>query len=182
MPKWNNNASLSPYVYTLWVERRYRSCLSSRCLIWCWCMSCMSDVKSCCCCWTCCRDNAYCSLVWHPSVSVHSTVCSPISARICTTRANKLIGQTVKQSTNIDDAVTVIFTIIRYSITHSLFHSRLKTFLFCKSFPPQPSLFLLRDSLHGFPRLFTVIYEHICFLLFSFFCSTLFSCRFRVVD
>ena len=25
--------------------------------------------------------------------------------------------------------------------------------------------FLLRDSLHGFPRLFTVIFEHICFLL-----------------
>jgi len=28
------------------------------------------------------------------------------------------------------------------------FHSRLKTFLFCKSFPPQPFLFLLRDSLY----------------------------------
>ena len=41
-------------------------------------------------------------------------------------------------------------------------------FLFCKSFPPQPFLFLLQDSLHGFPRLFTVISEHICFLLFSF--------------
>jgi len=54
--------------------------------------------------------------------------------------------------------------------THSLFHSRLKTFLFCKSFPPQPFLFLLRDSLglHGFPRLFTVISDHICFLLLVF--------------
>jgi len=28
------------------------------------------------------------------------------------------------------------------------FHSRLKTFLFCKSFPPQPFLFLLQDSLY----------------------------------
>jgi len=37
-----------------------------------------------------------------------------------------------------------------YFITHSLFHSRLKTFS-RKSFPPQPFLFLLRDSLHGFP-------------------------------
>jgi len=54
-------------------------------------------------------------------------------------------------------------------ITHSLFHSRLKTFLFCKSFPPQPFLFFLHDSLHGFPGLFTVVCEHICFLLFSFF-------------
>jgi len=30
--------------------------------------------------------------------------------------------------------------------------------LYCKSFPPQPFLFLLQDSPHGFPRLFTVIY------------------------
>jgi len=52
------------------------------------------------------------------------------------------------------------------SPTH--FHSRLKTFLFCKSFPLQPFLFLLRDSLHGFPGLFTVISEHICFLLLVF--------------
>jgi len=41
----------------------------------------------------------------------------------------------------------VILTIIWYSITHSLFHSRLKTFLFCKSFPPQPFL-LPRDAMH----------------------------------
>jgi len=34
-----------------------------------------------------------------------------------------------------------LLTIIQYSITHSLFHSRLKTFLFCKSFPPLPFLF-----------------------------------------
>ena len=63
---------------------------------------------------------------------------------------------------------TVIHTIIWYSITHSLFHPRLKTFLFCKSFPPQPFLFLLQDILHGFPGLFTVISEHICFLLLVF--------------
>jgi len=53
--------------------------------------------------------------------------------------------------------------------THSLFHSRLKTFLFRKSFPLQPFLFLLlKYSLHGFPRLFTVISERICFLLLVF--------------
>jgi len=32
-----------------------------------------------------------------------------------------------------------------YSITHSLFPSRLKSFLFCKSSLPQPFLFLLQD-------------------------------------
>ena len=53
-----------------------------------------------------------------------------------------------------------------YSITHSLFHSRLKSFLFCKSSLPQPFLFLLQDSLYGFPRLFTVTSEHI--RLFTF--------------
>ena len=53
-----------------------------------------------------------------------------------------------------------------YHITHSLFHSRLKSFLFCKSSLPQPSLFLLQDSLYGFPRVFTVTSEHI--RLFTF--------------
>jgi len=33
-----------------------------------------------------------------------------------------------------------------YSITHSLFHSRLKTFLFCKSFPLQPFLFFFSTT------------------------------------
>ena len=77
---------------------------------------------------------------------------------------------------------TVILTIILYSINQSLFHSRLKTFLFCKSFPLQPFLFLLQESLHGFPRLLSVISEHICFLLSVFSVFTLFSCRFRAVD
>ena len=68
-----------------------------------------------------------------------------------------------------------------YSITHSLFHSRLKSFLFCKSSLPQPFLFLLQDSLYGFPRLFTVTSEHI--RLFTFFLFLhFFSCRFRAVD
>ena len=47
-----------------------------------------------------------------------------------------------------------------YSITHSLFHSRLKSFLFCKSSLPQPFLFLIQVLLYGFPRLFTVTSEH----------------------
>jgi len=60
-----------------------------------------------------------------------------------------------------------------------LFHSRLKTFLLCKSFPLQcsPSFLLLKYSLCGFPGLFTVV------SIFSFFSVfTLFSCRFRAVD
>ena len=53
-----------------------------------------------------------------------------------------------------------------YSITHSLFHSRLKSFLFCKSSLPHPFLFLIQDPLYGFPRLFTATSEHI--RLFTF--------------
>ena len=56
-----------------------------------------------------------------------------------------------------------------YSITHSLFHSRLKSFLFCESSLPQPFLCLLQDSLYGFPRLFTATSEQSVFLLFSVF-------------
>ena len=53
-----------------------------------------------------------------------------------------------------------------YSITHSLFHPRLKSFLFCESSLPQPFLSLLQDSLYGFPRLFTATSEYI--RLFTF--------------
>jgi len=48
-----------------------------------------------------------------------------------------------------------------YSIPHPLFHSRLKSLLFCESSLPQPFLCLLQESLYGFPRLFTATSEHI---------------------
>jgi len=48
-----------------------------------------------------------------------------------------------------------------YSITHSLFHSKLNTFLFLQILPTAAFPFLLQDSLHGLPRLFTVTSEHI---------------------
>jgi len=68
-------------------------------------------------------------------------------------------------------------------ISHSLFHSRLKSFLFCKSSLLQPFLFLIQVSLYGFPRLCLLLLLSISvFLLFSFSVFTLFSCRFRAVD
>jgi len=51
-----------------------------------------------------------------------------------------------------------------FFITHSLFHSRLKTFFFCKSFPLQPFFFFFRTD-YMIPQTFTVR----LFLLFSFF-------------
>jgi len=48
-----------------------------------------------------------------------------------------------------------------YSITHSLFHSRRKTFLCCKTCPPQPFLCFFRILYMDSPRLFTVTSEHI---------------------
>ena len=63
-----------------------------------------------------------------------------------------------------------------YSITHSLFHSRLKSPFSAN--PPYRSLsfFFLQDSLYGFPRLFTVTTEHIRLFIFFyfFFCFALF--------
>ena len=62
---------------------------------------------------------------------------------------------------NIPIVHTVILIIIGIpSPTHS-FTLGLNPFFFCKSSLPQPFLFLLQDSLYGFPRLFTVISEHI---------------------
>ena len=58
-----------------------------------------------------------------------------------------------------------------YSITHSLFHSRLKSFLFGESSLPQLFLSLLQDSLYGFPRLFTATSEHIRLFYFLVFFS-----------
>ena len=106
---------------------------------------------------------------------------TPPSARRSALESAQLaqVSLSVKQSNqtidNIDDAVTVIFTIIWYSSTHSFFHSRLKTFLFCKSFPPQPFLFLLRDSLHGFTRTVYCYFWAYLFSTFSFSVFTLFS-------
>ena len=69
-----------------------------------------------------------------------------------------------------------------FSITHSLFHSRLKTFLFCKFFPMQPFFFFFRTDLACMiPQTFTVTSEHIRFY-FLVFLFTLFSCCFCAVD
>ena len=52
----------------------------------------------------------------------------------------------------------------------SLFHSGLKSFLFCKSSLPQPFLFLIQVSLYGFPADCLLLLLSISvFLLFSFF-------------
>ena len=59
----------------------------------------------------------------------------------------------------------------QFSITHSLFRSRLKTFLFCKSFPLQPFLFFFRTD-YMIPQTFTVTSEHIRFY-FLVFCTFL---------
>jgi len=68
-----------------------------------------------------------------------------------------------------------------FSITHSLVQSRLKTFLFCKSFPPQPFIVFFRTDYRDSPRLLLLLLS-ISVFTFQFFCFTLFSCRFRAVD
>ena len=62
---------------------------------------------------------------------------------------------------------TVILTIIRCPPTHS-FTPGLKPSFSANPSLCSPSFLLLKYSLHGFPGLFTVISEHICFLLLVF--------------
>ena len=51
---------------------------------------------------------------------------------------------------------------------HPLFHSRLKPSFSANPSHCSSSFLLLKYSLRGFPGLFTVISEHICFLLLVF--------------
>ena len=76
--------------------------------------------------------------------------------------------------------VTLISYYYQFFITHSLFHSRLKTFFFCKSFPLQPLFFFFRTD-YMIPQTFTVTCNISAFT-FQFFCFTIFSCRLRAVD
>jgi len=63
--------------------------------------------------------------------------------------------------------LAIIISFFCLFITHSLFHSRLKTFFFCKSFPLQ--LFVSSSGLTlRIPRTVVDISEHIRFLLLSF--------------
>ena len=66
-----------------------------------------------------------------------------------------------------NDTHTYYYLVFHHPLTLSF---QAYNLLSCKSFRPQPFLFLLRDSLHGFPGLFTVTSEHIClyFLVFLF--------------
>ena len=66
--------------------------------------------------------------------------------------------------------LTVILIILVFHHPPTL-SSRLKTFLFCKSFPLQPFLFFFRTD-YMIPQTFTVTSEHI---RFYYFCFTLFS-------
>jgi len=78
--------------------------------------------------------------------------------------------------------VTKSVTLTRAQYTASLFHSALKTFPLCKSFPPQPPLFSSRLT-PRIPGLFTeVLDEHILFYFFSFSSFPLFSFCLCAVD
>jgi len=61
-----------------------------------------------------------------------------------------------------------ILIIIRPNIPLLPHSFRLKTFLFCKTFPIVAFLFFFRTSGHGFPGLFTDTSEHVSCLVFSF--------------
>ena len=76
--------------------------------------------------------------------------------------------------------VTLISYYYQLFITHSLFHSRLKTFFFCKSFPPQPFFFFFSTD-YMIPQTFKVTSSIGCFYFLVFLFYN-FSCRFRAVN
>jgi len=112
--------------------------------------------------------------IWHTTTRISIQTAGLVfgGTSLCTYRVRGVDGSCAEHLTVESYTVFICqqsyLLLFWYSITHSLFHSRLKTSLFYKSFPLQPFLFLLHDSLHGLPRLFTVISEHICFLLLVF--------------
>ena len=55
-------------------------------------------------------------------------------------------------------------------ITQSLFHSRLKSLLFCKSSLPQPFLFFFKIHYMDFPDCLLLLLSISVSLFFSFFC------------
>ena len=75
-----------------------------------------------------------------------------ITATLLVVKANSILHITKS------NFVIVFVTFIRIIIIS--FHSGLKTFLFCKSFPLQPFLFFFRTD-HMIPQTFTVTSEHI---------------------
>ena len=78
---------------------------------------------------------------------------------LCSYRVRGVDGSCAKHSTV--ESYMVIYAAnsptyyCQFSITHSLFHSRLKTSLFCKSFPLKPFLFFFRTD-YMIPQTFTV--------------------------
>ena len=76
--------------------------------------------------------------------------------------------------------VTLISYYYWFFITHSLFHFRLKTFFFCKSFQLQPFFFFFRTD-YMIPRHLLLLLKYLL-SLFSFSVFTIFSCRLRAVD
>ena len=96
-----------------------------------------------------CNSVSTCNLITYSFVLSHRYATASCGLELSTLA---LIGTT-----------RVVWTYVWYSITHSLFHSRLKSSL------PHPFLFLIQVSLYGFPRLFTVTSEHIRLFTFQFF-------------
>ena len=102
--------------------------------------------------------------VW-PRSLIDGSLSSPITEFICLTTRDDDIYAANGQ----------------FTITHSLFHSRLKTSLFCKSFPLQPFLSFFRTD-YMIPQNFTVTSEHIRFYFLVFLFFILLSCWLRAVD
>jgi len=139
--------------------------------------------------WT--TDKLYCAR-WEPavkcnhaSVKAYTDSHSPWGSTELTSQ--RTLKGTHHRATSVDACgkrellqLTVILIIISFPPPTHSFHSRLKTFLFCKSFPLQPFFFFFRTDYLDSPDFYCYFWASV--LLFSFFLFYTFSCRFRAVD
>jgi len=113
-----------------------------------------------------------------PQLSISGVILTkaePIRAFVCVA----VMFECVNHDRNCQQSYLLLFGIP--SPTHS-FIPGFKTSFSANLSLCSPSFLLLKYLLRGFPGLFTVISEHICFLLLVFSVFTLFSFPFRAVD
>ena len=104
-------------------------------------------------------------------VHVNYTVSPPQKKERHQTHGDKSVNpQPIFRFISLEYGYTYCHTYYWYSITHSLFHSMLKSFLFCKSSLPSLSFFSFRIHYMDFPYCLLLLLSTSVYLLFSFFC------------
>ena len=123
-------------------------------------------------------DPSVCLFVCPTSHACSSKLCvlGPPDMNLQCWKSNPLLSVAVRPLKVAETDGDISFIANSHTYYYLVFHHPLTLVILClnPSFSANPShcstyFLLLKYSLRGFPGLFTVISEHICFLLFSFF-------------